>query len=421
MGRGPERRETLLIRILHSADWHLGQTLMGWSREAEHARALAALADVAEARDIDALIVAGDVFDTQNPSAKAESLLFRTLLDLRRRLPHLTMIVMAGNHDSAGRLEAPHPLLIELGVHVIGTVARRDGAIDLDRHLIRLAPRDGGAAVHVLALPYLGPAALPPIDRRDETPGSPVVRAVRAFHEEVVAAARGRIGDGALVVTGHLAVSGASESEGAERRILIGGEHAVPSDLFPADLAYVALGHLHRPQALGSERLRYSGSLFPLSATERDYEHGVALVTIDGGATAVEHVLIPRPAPFLRVPATGALPLGEVEAALAALPLDPATPLDLAPLVQLAIRLDGPAPGLKADLDRIAAAFPIRFVGHTVERVGAVIEAVVPDEDQIDLADRDPAELFARAFVARHGFAPGPEHVHAFDIVREEV
>lgn len=410
-----------MIRILHSADWHLGQTLMGWSREAEHELALAALADIAEARDIDALIVAGDVFDTQNPSAKSESLLFRTLLDLRRRLPRLTMIVMAGNHDPAGRLEAPHSLLVELGVHVVGTVTRRDGAIDLDRHLIPLTPRHGGARVHVLALPYLGPAALPPIDRRDESAGSPVVRAVRAFHDEVVGAARARIGDAPLVVTGHLAMAGATESEGAERRILIGGEHAVPSDLFPADIAYVALGHLHRPQSVASESIRYAGSLFPLSATERDYEHGVSVVTIEDGATSVEHVPIPRPAPFLRVPAKGALPLDGVEAALAALSLEPTAPLDLAPLVQLAIRLDGPAPGLKADLDRIAAAFPIRFVGHVVERVGAVEAVSLPAADLVDLADRDPADLFARAFVACHGFPPGAEHVHAFDLVREEV
>lgn len=402
-----------MIRLLHTADWHLGQTLMGWSREMEHEAALARLLDVASARAVDALILAGDVFDTQNPSEKAERLFFRTLVELRRRLPEVVILVLAGNHDPAGRIEAPRPLFAELGVHVVGRVRRTEGAFDLDRHLIRLPARDGGADVHVLALPHLGPASLPPIDRHGEEPGSPVVRAVRTFHAEAIAAARARIGAAPLVVTGHLAVGGALESEGAERRILIGGEHAVPTDLFPADLAYVALGHLHRPQTLGGGRIRYAGSLFPLSAAERGYDHGVTLVEIDAAGVRLDHVSIPRPLPFLRVPARGALPLGELDAAFAALGVAADTPVEHRPFVQAAIRLDGPAPGLKADLDRIAGAHPIRLVGHVVERPDRRPEeaaATLP----IDLADVAPEELFARAFLATHRVDPEERHLAAF-------
>lgn len=402
-----------MIRLLHTADWHLGQTLMGWSREVEHESALAHLLDVAAARDIDALVVAGDVFETQNPNERAEALFFRTLVELRRRLPAVRILVLAGNHDPAGRIEAPRPLLAELGVHVVGRVRRRDGAFDLDRHLLRLTPRDAGSDVHVLALPHLGPASLPPIDRRSEEPGSPVVRAVRTFHEEAIAAARARVGDGPLVVTGHLAVGGGLESEGAERRILIGGEHAVPPDLFPDDLAYVALGHLHRPQTLGSGRIRYAGSLFPLSASERDYDHGVTLVEIDAAGTRLEHVSIPRPLPFLRVPARGALAIGDLDAALAGLALDAETPVDRRPFVQVAVRLDGPAPGLKADLDRIAAAHPIRLVGHVVERPEKSADTAAAPLP-IDLADVPPEDLFARAFESAHHVAPDARHRAAF-------
>lgn len=409
-----------MIRLLHTADWHLGQTLMGWSREEEHDRALATLLDLAEARDIDALIVAGDVFDTQNPSEKAERLFFRTLVALRHRLPHVVAVVLAGNHDPAGRIEAPHPLLAELGVHVVGRIRRRDGAVDLDHHLLPLVPRDGGATVHLLALPYLGPASLPPIDRRSEEPGSPVVRAVRAFHEEVIATARARIGDAPLVLTGHLTVGGGLESEGAERRILVGGEHAVPPDLFPEDLAYVALGHLHRPQAIGRPTVRYSGSLFPLSASERDYDHGVSLVEIESGATRVEHLSIPHPVRFLRLPARGSLALEALDAALADLALDAETPLDLRPFVQPVIRLDGPAPGLKADLDRIAGAHPIRLVGHMVDRPSAD-EAAIRLPESVDLADVAPADLFARAFAGEHGMPPEPAHLEAFARLAEAV
>ncbi len=85
-----------------------------------------------------------------------------------------------------------------------------------------------------------------------------------------------------FVLTGHLHVAGGIESEGAERRILVGGQHAVPPDVFPAEASYVALGHLHKAQAVGRETVRYSGSLIPLSATEIPYAHGVTLVSVDG-------------------------------------------------------------------------------------------------------------------------------------------
>lgn len=410
-----------MIRLLHTADWHLGQTLMGWSREVEHEEVLARLTDLAVARDVDALIVAGDVFDTQTPSEKAEALLFRTLVDLRHRLPAITVVILAGNHDPAGRLEAPRPLLAELGVHVVGRVRRRDGAFDLDRHLIRLPARDGGPDVHVLALPYLGPASLPPIDRRSEEPGSPVVRAVREFHAEAIAAARARIGDAPLLVTGHLTVGGALELEGAERRILIGGEHAVPPDLFPADLAYVALGHLHRPQAIGRPTIRYAGSLFPLSATERGYDHGVSLVEIDAAGSRVEHLSIPRPVDFRRVPGDGAVPVDGFDAALDDLGLDPATPLDRRPFVQAVIRLDEPAPGLKADLDRIAAAHPIRLVGHVVVRPATPEAEAGPPPAPLDLAEIAPEDLFVRAFRSAHGLEPAEDHRAAFADLVETV
>lgn len=410
-----------MISILHTADWHLGQTLMGWSRDHEHETALAALVDVAVAREIDALIVAGDVFDTQNPSARAENLFYRTLVQLREAIPHLTMIVTAGNHDPAGRLEAPRPVLAALGIHAVGSVVRSAAGLDLDRHLIPLADRAGRVHAHALVLPYLGPAALPPIDRRSEEPGSPVVRAVRDFHDTAIAAARARIADAPLVVTGHLAVGGALESEGAERRILIGGEHAVPTDLFPADLAYVALGHLHRPQAIGRPTLRYAGSLFPLSATERGYDHGVSLVTIAAGATTVEHLSLPRPVPFLRLPERGAAAPEEIEALFAGLGLDPDLAVDRRPWVQLALRLDRPAPGLKAELDRVAEAFPIRLVGHTIERPETAPATAISGSAFVDLADRDPEELFRLAFARRHGVGPEPVHLDAFAEIREEV
>lgn len=413
-----------MIRLLHTADWHLGQKLQGWSREVEHARVLDRLVAIAAERQVDALILAGDVFDTINVPHETERLYYETLGRLRRALPHLTVVVTAGNHDPAGRIDAPGPIVSALGIHTIGTVARRDGAIDIDRHLIPLRSATGAGAAHVLAIPHLGPASLPPIGTGDEIPGSPVVRAVTAFYAEAVAAARARIGAAPLILTGHLTIAGGLESEGAERRILIGGEHAIPATLFPADVAYVALGHLHKPQGIGRETVRYSGSLMPLSATERGYDHGVTIVEIDATGTRIEHVPIERPVPFLRIPARGGLAPAAIEAELQSLGLDPALPITERPFLHLGIRLDGPAPTLKADLDRIASAFPVRLVGHGIERPEREADDAPAADLAIDLADRDPLDLFRLAFDKAHpGIAPDERHLAAFaaalDAVRD--
>lgn len=99
-----------MIRILHTADWHIGQTLRGFSREHEHRKVFERLEEIVVERDVDALIIAGDVFDSQNPSGEAQQLFYNTLMRLSRANPRMAMVIAAGNHDAAGRLEAPRPL-----------------------------------------------------------------------------------------------------------------------------------------------------------------------------------------------------------------------------------------------------------------------------------------------------------------------
>lgn len=262
------------MRILHTADWHIGQTINGWTREFEHQAFLASLAELIEAQAIDGLIVAGDVFDGINPSAEATRLLYDALLAFRERRPHLTTMIIAGNHDPAGKLEAPASLLRTIGVHAVGVIHRDGSALDLDRHLVPLRDSSGDVRAYGLAIPYLRYADLPNLQQREGETGSPVVRETRALYAHACAAAREAAEALPLIATGHLHCSGSEESEGAERRILVGGEHAVPHDIFPDDLAYVALGHLHKAQRAGRDHVRYSGSPFPLSATELPYQHG---------------------------------------------------------------------------------------------------------------------------------------------------
>jgi len=410
----PERGRLLptcrVIRLLHTADWHLGATLQGWSREAEHRAALNQLVAIAKERAVDAIIVAGDVFDSLNPSADAQRLLYDTLRDLRAACPHARIALVAGNHDPASRLEAPRALFELADVISIGAFAHSDGVFDAVQHLAPIRDAQGRVGAYLLALPYPRTADLP-------VGCDGAVGAVREAYREAVESARREIGLAPLIVTGHLHVAGGLESEGAERRILVGGEHAVPPDIFSADIAYVALGHLHRPQSVCRDTIRYSGSLIPMSKTEIDYAHGVSIVEIDdAGAVAVEHAPFSRSVRHLRAPATGALSIAELEPALRALDLDATDPIENWPFVHLAIRVEGPAVGLKAELDAICEKFPLRVVSMTVERP----QAQTPAPTALRLAERKPVDLFREAFEQTYGVAPTDDHLDCFERLLQE-
>jgi exonuclease SbcD len=360
-----------VIRVLHTGDWHIGQTLRGYARESEHAAVFARLEAIAAAREVDALVVAGDVFDCQNPSGESQARFYTLMARLHAARPSMTIVITAGNHDAAGRLEAPRPLLEAIGVRVIGNVRRRDGAIDPGHHLVPVRDASGEVAAQVL--------------------------------------------------TGHLHVAGGLESEGAERRILVGGEHAVPSDVFPDEARYVALGHLHRAQGLGRGHVRYCGSLIPLSAAEQPYRHGVTLVTLGSGPAEIEHIEIERPVPFLRLPASGDMTLDELGDHLAALSLDPDLPPEARPYIQVRLARNGLLPGYRAEVDRIAESFPVRIVDVRV----AVPARVAADVEESEappprLSERDPEELFRLAYRARWDEEPGPPHLDVFHRARAE-
>lgn len=112
------------MRLLHTSDWHLGQEFHEHPRDHEHEAFLGWLADALEEHRIDALIVAGDIYDSQNPPIAAQKQLYRFIAGIRGRMPKLDIVLVGGNHDSAGRLEAPGPLLEPLGVRVVGSLAR---------------------------------------------------------------------------------------------------------------------------------------------------------------------------------------------------------------------------------------------------------------------------------------------------------
>jgi exonuclease SbcD len=256
------------MRILHTADWHLGARLVERERLPEHAAFLDWLLETLRSEKIDALLVSGDVFDAANPPQDAIALYF----DFLKRLADLKTVrtvITGGNHDSASHLNAPRELLKRFDVHVFGH-AGEGNVVDLN-----------GAVV--AAVPFLRER-----DLRQATAGETITAvheqlraAIRAHYAAQLAACR-EISQGRPVIAmGHLTVLGATTSE-SERDIHIGNLGAIGADLFEG-FAYTALGHLHRPQKVaGFETIRYSGSPIPLSFSEAADSKSIVLIDTQG-------------------------------------------------------------------------------------------------------------------------------------------
>jgi exonuclease SbcD len=407
------------FRLIHTADWHLGQSLRGYSRDFEHAAVLAHLVTLTSETKPDALIIAGDVFDSPNPSAEAQTLFFRTLVRLHQSCPGMTIVVTAGNHDAAIRLEAPRDLLATIGVHIVGNVRRLNGRTLNERHLVPILSPSGIQLGHILAVSYPTAACLPAVPAADGS--SRLITAVEHLYADLVHQTRSQWEGLPLILTGHLHVSGAVQSDGAERPILIGGENAIPASKFPTDAAYIALGHLHKPQAAGAPHIRYSGSLIPLSASEIDYQHGVTLLEIDGASTTIQHLPLPRPVPFHRLPSSGFASQSELPDLLNPLRGSRNAPPDQRPFVYVRLRREGLGPAFREDIDNLAFENGLRVleirledppVNHTINP-----DSIVPSRTVIE---HDPVEFFRLAFLRTHQKDPDPAHSEIFQKVYEE-
>ncbi len=421
----------MALRIFHTADWHLGHSLHGLPRDFEHACFLDWLLDALAERQADALLIAGDLFDSANPPASAQAMLYRFLVQAGRRLPGLKVVMIAGNHDSAARLEAPSPILHALGVHVVGKPSRlSDGGLDLDRLLVTLDDRNGRAAACCAAVPFLRPSDLgtsnPGVSDPHDRPQpheDPLIAGVARLYGEVLEAAELRRGrDQALIAMGHCYMTGASLSELSERKILGGNQHALPAALFPEQVAYVALGHLHLAQAVGGhEHIRYSGSPIPLALNERRYPHQVLQLDLDGSELASrESLRVPRFVDILRFPDSGAGEVEELEAALGAYPSDPNLARERHPYLEVAVRLERPDPDLRRRMEDVLEGKPARLLKLTTEYPGQV--AGLPSAGHAHrLEELKPDGVFQERYRQQYGDPPSASLMAAFHELMEEV
>ena len=417
------------MRLLHTSDWHLGQTLHNFDRSYEHQCFLDWLLDAIVAEQADALLIAGDVFDTANPSAASQKQLYRFLQQARARAPLLDIVVIAGNHDSPGRIEAPGPLLEAHGTTVIGHVLRlADGEIDIGRMLAPLHDKTGAVKAWCMAIPFLRPGDLPRALAPDgeagpdaaagtspAPPADPYLGGIARLYSQAFALAQQRRQDGqAIVAMGHCHMVDGQASLDSERRIVIGGTEALPAGIFDPAIAYAALGHLHLAQRVGrKEHVRYSGSPLPLSFSEVGYQHQVLRVDLeDGVAREVTALPVPRAVALLRVPARPA-PLEEALAALAALDL-PELPLHQRPYLEVRVLLDAPEPGLRGRIEAALAGKSVRLakIEPTRKHDGAGAGSTAMSLDQ--LAQLQPDDIFRRLYLQKFGDDAPDDQLSAF-------
>ena len=410
------------MRIIATSDWHLGNLFHGNDRLPEHRHFLQWLLQQLRQQRPDALLVAGDVFDNGNPSAAAQSAYYEFLADATQVCPDMHIIITAGNHDSASRIEAPRPLLARHKVQVRGMVKRRwqatdDGGawvVDFDDLMIPVSDGQGRQLV-VLAVPYL---------RSDVVQDPDYSRGVATFLQQLTARARQRYPGLPLLMMAHLYARGAAiAATDASEKIVVGGLEEVSMHDWPSHPDYLTCGHIHKRQPVwGTSWARYTGSVLPMSFAEKDYLHGVDLISF---GTATDDADPHCPSPVGHAPSVTHLAY-EPQHRLRMLPDDDAglTPARLKRLISAELP-DRPADGLddtfeyvmlKVKLDK-ASADDIRALEELVSQKNAVlckIQKVMPQLDIAtlngeqtigsvdDILNRDPMDTLREAFVIHH-------------------
>lgn len=262
------------MKFLHTADWHVGKTLKGRDRIEEQTAVLREIVGLAVAHEVDAVLVAGDLFDTASPSAAAQQLVWRTLHELASR--DIEVVVIAGNHDHPDMLDALRPLTTTAGIHLRGRVAPPDkGGVHT------FTARSTGEKCQIALLPFLSKRhAVRASQIMANTPAENVGAYDQQIRDLLAALVRGFEPDAVTVVMAHLTCTGGLFG-GGERQAQSIFEYHVSASTFPPELHYVALGHLHRRQQVSAScPVHYSGSPIAVDFGEQDYTPVVCLVEV---------------------------------------------------------------------------------------------------------------------------------------------
>ena len=361
------------MRILHTSDWHIGHRLYEQSRIEEHSQFLDWLLRILQENVVDVLLVAGDIFDTALPSSEAIDLYYQFLFRLyRETCTHA--IITAGNHDSPMRLAAPREFLKMGRIHVVGLASEPRACV------FTLPPENPSVAI--AAVPYLSENELSHISFETEPERAERYRErLKVFYRQCVELLPSGL---PKILMGHLFVHGGKVGD-SERNIQIGGATAMRISDFPDDAAYIALGHLHRPHAIGGSNypIQYAGSPLPLRFNEASYPKTVYLLDVSiGGDVQVTEIEIP----VFKELCTVIGNLDEVQ-------LMAMSPDWNGKYIQVQLKLDRPEVGIS---DRIREAFHQH--GGDVLTVEIELPAQA-DRQEIPIEDmQQPTEIFEQFY-----------------------
>ncbi|MCP4442867.1 MAG: exonuclease subunit SbcD [Aureispira sp.] len=379
------------MKVLHTADWHLGQKFFHRDRKEEHQKALNWLVQLIKDEKIELLILAGDVFDTDSPPNYARKLYYDFLKKLVGSCCR-NIVVVAGNHDSPNMLDAAKELFKLLNVHVVGHITK-----EREEQLVPIYDEDGELQTMVGAVPYLRDR-----DIRKSVAGETLEQRVenlrngiQQHYEEMLEVLQPYKDQNIpIIVTGHLFVAGGERGE-RQNTIHIGSLDVIDASSFPPTFDYVALGHLHRSQKVDNQdRIRYSGALIPLDFSEINFDQMVNIVEFDGqNLHKVRSV---------RVPLTRKLryykgDLDYVKSKLSNL----AGEVELPTWLKIEIETAHYSPGLLDDLEEIIANKPAEIF---VLNQRAVNQTVAPIEEEANiqtLSDISELEVFKRCINTR--------------------
>jgi len=382
------------VRFLHTADWHVGKPLRGRSRLDEYARAINQVAGIAVDRKVDAVLIAGDVFDSPAPPPEAEKLVYDFFA---RLLPErIACVVIAGNHDHPRKLGALASLLEGLRIHVRPEVRPPEQG-----GVVSLASRDGKEEARIAVLPF--------VPERRVVDACTVMDAEHKWYEayskrieQILAAlVMGLPATTVNIALAHLLVDGARVGTG-ERELHLGSVYGVNPQQLPSTVQYIALGHLHRPQeVLAPAKTRYPGSLIELDFGEQDQDKSV--VILDARPQ--------RPPDIELVPVTAGRRLRTVEGTLDDLQRLAEERSD--DYLRVRVKAEAPTPGLA---DRVKELLP-NALDVTVDHPR---DAGAQPERGKGRGKLAPAQLFAAYYEHRNQTPPPAELQKLFDAIHEE-
>lgn len=378
------------MRLLHTSDWHLGQHFMGKSRQAEHQALIDWLLEQVVAQAVDAVLIAGDIFDTGTPPSYARELYNQ--LVVRLHAAGVALLLLGGNHDSVATLGESRDLFARLGTTVIATSGE-----PAERVLV-LPQRDGTPGCIVGAIPFIRPRDVQQSQagQSAEDKQQSLQQAIQAHYAAVHAAALAHQAELEtslgrrlpLLLTGHLTTVGASASESV-REIYVGALEAFPTSAFPpAD--YIALGHIHRPQKVGGlEHIRYCGSPLPLGFDEARQDKEMLLVEFDAGDL---RTITPLPVPrFQGLVAIGGN-LASLRGAIGAAAAEGTR--ERPAWLEITVDEDDYLADLPARLEELTAGWPVEVLRIRKARGNTVARLIAENRETLD--ELSPHEVFER-------------------------